>query len=136
MREWTFVPRESERCRRGISRAALGDTSGQQRVGEGGECSRQLFVNGEFARQTGRNGDFGGGRATGKRTSGCWKQKMTYAEGQRRGRTNAERCAKFDTSVQWRRIGSGRLFVNLHESRDKYEKKFSIEFLVAIFGDR
>jgi hypothetical protein len=54
MREWALIPRESERCTRGSSRAALGDTGGQQRVGEGDEHSRRLFVADEFARQAGR----------------------------------------------------------------------------------
>jgi hypothetical protein len=41
MREWAFVPRESERYRSGSSWTALGDTGGRQRVGEGDEHSRQ-----------------------------------------------------------------------------------------------
>jgi hypothetical protein len=51
MREWAFTPKESERCTRGISRAAPGDISGRQRVGEGDERSQWLFVADEFARQ-------------------------------------------------------------------------------------
>jgi hypothetical protein len=52
MREWALTPRESERCTRGISRAAPGDTRGRQRVGEGDERLRWLFVADEFARQS------------------------------------------------------------------------------------
>jgi hypothetical protein len=48
-----FQERASEICRRGSSRAALGDTGGRQRVGEGDEHSRRLFVADEFARQAG-----------------------------------------------------------------------------------
>jgi hypothetical protein len=51
MREWAFKLRKSERCMRGISRAAPGDTTGRQRVGKGDERSRWLFVADEFARQ-------------------------------------------------------------------------------------
>jgi hypothetical protein len=50
MRELAFIPRESERCMRVISRAAPKDTSGRQCVGEGDERSRWLFVTDEFAR--------------------------------------------------------------------------------------
>jgi hypothetical protein len=51
MREWAFIQRESERCTRGINRATPGDTSERQRVGEGDERSRWLFMADEFARQ-------------------------------------------------------------------------------------
>jgi hypothetical protein len=44
-----FIPRESERCTRESSRAALGDTGGRPCVGEGDEHSRRLFVADEFA---------------------------------------------------------------------------------------
>jgi hypothetical protein len=74
MREWAFIPRERERCTRGISRAAPEDTSGRQRVGEDNERSRWLFVADEFARQA-RTGTAisvqdvqqGRGRAAGRR---------------------------------------------------------------------
>jgi hypothetical protein len=45
--------RERERCRSGSSRKALGDTGGRQRVGEGDEHSRRLFVADEFAGRPG-----------------------------------------------------------------------------------
>jgi hypothetical protein len=44
----------SQRCRRGSSRTVLKDTGGRQRVGEGDERSRRLFVADEFAQQAGR----------------------------------------------------------------------------------
>jgi hypothetical protein len=58
MREWVFIPRESERC----SRAAPRDTVGPQRVGEGHQHSRRLFVADEFARQARRVQDVRQGR--------------------------------------------------------------------------
>jgi hypothetical protein len=60
--------RESERCRRRSSRTALGDTGGRQRVGEGDEHSRRLFLADEFAPQAGRVQDVqqGRGRAVGR----------------------------------------------------------------------
>jgi hypothetical protein len=67
---------ERERCARGISQAAPGDTSGRQRVGEGDERSRWLFVADEFARQAHTGTDIsvqdvqqGRGRAAGGRRS-------------------------------------------------------------------
>jgi hypothetical protein len=69
-----YSKRESERCRRGISRAAPGDTGGRQRVGEGDERSQWLFVADEFARQARTGTDIsmqdlqqGRGRAAGRR---------------------------------------------------------------------
>jgi hypothetical protein len=74
MREWAFIQRESERCTRGISRAAPGDTSGRQRVEEGDERSRWLLVADEFARQARTRMEIsvqdvqqGRGRAAGRR---------------------------------------------------------------------
>jgi hypothetical protein len=55
MCEWAFIPRKSERCRHESSRAALGDTCGRQRVGEGDEHLWRLFLKGDFAWQI-RNG--------------------------------------------------------------------------------
>jgi hypothetical protein len=65
---------ESERCRSESSRPALGDTGGRQRVGEGDEQSRRLFVADEFARQAGRVQDVQQGRG---RAAGSTRRRQT-----------------------------------------------------------
>jgi hypothetical protein len=96
MCEWTFLPRESERSRRGSSRTVLKDTDGRQCVGEGDEHSRRLFVADDFARQSGRVQDVQQGR---ERAAGRRRRRQTRTE------ISADKAVEVEMSVA-RRVSS------------------------------